>query len=210
MTKYYVYTQQWCDTSIANCYDAYTDNEFLMKEYLDQIDLCLKNSGYISPAIRNDILEIESKSEEHLIDLLDNMEIGNFMSKENKLWAIDNDFTKSRVIINDKIYDKFIETFIVTDEIAKINHNLYRLSRPQAMIYLNKYLNEDISKNVLLYIKILSDARKNFTFKSNAPGTYGMITKNRFTSGIWDTISECYEVSRFIEMDILKIIKFWG
>ena len=103
MTKYYVYTQQWCDTSIANCYDAYTDNEFLMKEYLDQIDLCLKNSGYISPAIRNDILEIESKSEEHLIDLLDKMEIGNFMSKENKLWAIDNDFTKSRVIINDKL-----------------------------------------------------------------------------------------------------------
>ena len=60
MTKYYVYTQQWCDTSIANCYDAYTDNEFLMKEYLDQIDLCLKNSGYISPAIRNDILEIKA------------------------------------------------------------------------------------------------------------------------------------------------------
>ena len=55
MKTYYVYAQAWSNLTMASCYDAYTDNEFLMREYIKELETILRNSGYIGKSILSDV-----------------------------------------------------------------------------------------------------------------------------------------------------------
>lgn len=211
MTKYYVYAQQWSDTTMANCYDAYTDNPFLMKEYVEQMDGFLKKAGYVSPYVRNDLVEIEADTEESLLNLLRRMEIGFSMSKENKLWSIHSKFAQTTVITNHEIYSKFIETIVIKGEIRKIDANIYRLSRPANLTYITRYLNPDVADDIIHIIKLLYETHRRIKDSVERNGDfYGLISKDRKESELWFLINESMELSRFIEMDVLKIFKFFS
>ena len=211
MPKYYVYAQGWSNSNIASCYDAYTDNPYIMKEFINQMDRYLKNSGYIGPCIRSDLLEIESENEDSLIKLLARMKIGFSMSTENKLWSITNEFNQTTVVTNRAIYSKFIETIIVSNEIRKIDVNLYRLSRPGTLTYITAYMREDVANEILKTIKLIYNAHMLIKEAIERDGgDYGILAKDRKESELWFIIDEGTELLRFMEMDILKIFKFFS
>lgn len=211
MTKYYVYAQTWSDSTMASCYDAYTDNPFLMKEYVEQMDTFLKRSGYVGPCVRNNLLEIEEENEESLLNLLLRMKIGFSMSKENKLWSIHSEFAQSTVITNQSIYSKFIETIVIKGEVRKIDANIYRLSRPANLTYITRYMNPNIADDIIHIIKLLYETHRRIKDSVERNGDYyGLISKDRKESELWFLINESMELSRFIEMDVLKIFKFFS
>lgn len=203
MSKYYIYTQPMSDSFMACCYDAYTDNPYIMREYVRQMDEYLKNGGYIGPVYRDGLFEIEAENEDSLFNLLMRMKIGFPMSSGNKLWSIDDGITQVPIITNELIYDRFIEELIISNGIKRIGFNLYRVSRPEILTYVQKYMRDDISEKLLRVFKIIYDT---YELIRKTDETYTLISSNRLESELWNIINEGVELSRFMSVDISKIL----
>ena len=204
MTKYYIYSQTFASKNIGYHYDAYTDNPYLIRKYNSDIEKYLINSKYyVPPVYYNNITEVESENEEKMIHLVNRMEITSPLSKDNKLWLLNSQNSDNSIVLNDSTYNKFIEKFILTNEAPKMDHDLYRLSRPKTIAYLSKYLRSNVFNEIVGPITMLYNAHKRIKYISgelNQP----LITRNRLESELWYIIDECNELDRFIQMDIKR------
>ena len=210
MNHYYVYIQQWGNTSMASCYDAYTDNPFLMKQYVKQMTQYLKQSGYVGPVVDNSVREIDVKSEKELISILNRSEIAYSFSEENKLWAIHSEFNGIALVINYATYSKFNETILVSNELTKIDNNFYRLCSPLSINYISKYLTPEASVMLIPMLQLIYEGHRRLHAAIMDRGDYGLLLIDREESELWFIIDECLEVSRFVAMDILKIFKYYS
>lgn len=203
MIHYYVYIQNWGTPMSAMTYNAYTDNEFLMMQYIKQIEYILEENHYIGKGLLESVTEFDFKSETDLLNFLSRTEDAYTMTRENKLYSVHSEFNNLTVFINHMIYIRFYDNIITCNEILKMNSDLYRISSPKMLSVISSYVNRDYSEIILDILKRIYTQHEMLRESVHISDEYLVMS----TFKIWEIVDVVIELLRFMNIDIMEIFR---
>lgn len=203
MIHYYVYIQDWGSTLNAKDYNAYTDNEFMMIQYLKQIEFILTKNHYVGKSLLNSVKEDDFESESDLLQFLNGTEEGAIFSKENKIYSINSEFNDYTIYLNRMIHARFYDGLFTGNELTKLKADLYRMSSPRMVETIFNYVNKPYSTLILNILKSIHERYIALSEALHDDGDYMIMSTNE----IWETIDIVPELLRYMNIEIMEIFR---
>lgn len=203
MSHYYIYTQSWSSSIRANSYNAYTDNEFMMIEYIKQIGHILEQNQYIGGDLSKSVIEVDFKSESELLYSLNCTEAGFLFTRENKICLYHSDLNNHTVFLNQAIYSRFCEELTNYNEILKLRADYYRMSSPTLVETVIKYISKPYLPTILDMYKVIHEQYVSLTDLVNDNNGYYI----KINDELWEIVDVVPTLLRFINIDIMKLFR---
>lgn len=182
-----------CPTLVSNKltkYRGWTTNEFIKNKYVDFLEEITKSE--VSIELYDTIKTCTKEA------------IDDAFRPELKLKTLKSDTSDNVLVINDIIYDEFIESLVAGDNLNKIRYDIYRLCSNYAVEYLFKYLigedREVVIKSIVTMSKYSHYIKELFVNYSLSQ----ILGHSKYDSEIWGILDLYYYLNDYFNKQLNK------